>query len=233
MKVAIIDDEKEEIANLIACLNYVSKKQGIEFDISSFTNGNEFIFGFKPIYDLIFLDIEMPNVDGLSLAKQIREIDYCVNLVFVTKLANLAIKGYEVFASGFMVKPINPKTFELKMSRILQLKKTYVKRKIVIDDSDRQVCVDFDDIYFIEIQGHYCVYHLKSCEYKEYINLSAVTKKLSDSAFVYVNRSSLVNLRYLKSFTSDNVDIGICKLPVARTRRKKLIEEISEYMRGD
>ena len=75
---------------------------------------------YKPVYDIIFLDIDMPTMNGIELAKYIRKMDGEVSIVFVTNMAKYAINGYEVDADDFIVKPVRYGNFKLKLDRVIK-----------------------------------------------------------------------------------------------------------------
>ena len=127
IKIAIIDDNIDDIKSLKNCLlDFINEKKdlSLKFDVIEFTDPKAFLSSEIKNYNLIFLDIEMPSINGLDLAKKIREKNDSVALVFITNMAQYALNGYEVNAIDFMVKPLNYFDFSLKFKKIIK----YIER---------------------------------------------------------------------------------------------------------
>ena len=90
--ICVVDDEIENIENLKKMLNQYSKENNVEFNITSFNDGWEFISTYKPIYDIVFLDIVMPKMNGLEAAEKLRNKDKVVLLIFITNMSKYAVK---------------------------------------------------------------------------------------------------------------------------------------------
>ena len=90
--IAVVDDDPTERARIKECLDYVTEKRKAEFSVTEFGDGEEFLGTYTPCYDLILMDIEMPGMNGLETAKKLRAVDKTVLLMFVTRMARLAVK---------------------------------------------------------------------------------------------------------------------------------------------
>ena len=128
IRIAIVEDDQSADDQLTACLEKLSLQSKEVFDLSHYPDAQQFLFAFHSQFDLIFMDIEMPNMDGLSAARRMREIDSNVALVFVTNLARYAINGYEVSALDYILKPLDYDAFYLKMQKVLRYCQTQQQR---------------------------------------------------------------------------------------------------------
>lgn len=115
--VAIVEDEAESSELLRAFLERFEKEAKVSLSVSSFADGMDFISDYTPKYDLVLLDIDMPHLNGLAAAKKLRKMDDDVLIVFVTNLAQYAIRGYEVEALDFLVKPVDYTAFAAMMHK--------------------------------------------------------------------------------------------------------------------
>jgi len=109
--VSIVEDEREAAALLKSYLERFSCEKGLELHISLFEDGEDILKNYPQKLDILFMDIRLKTMDGLSTAARIREFDSNVILIFVTNMQQLAVRGYEVDALDFMVKPIQYQAF--------------------------------------------------------------------------------------------------------------------------
>ena len=114
-KIAIVDDEQEERDSLQECFEQFQKENAIKLEIKTYCSGDVFLQQFDASYDLICLDIDMDGTNGIDTAKKIRQKDKEVLIFFVTNMAQMAIRGYEVRALDFIIKPVNYYSFAMKL----------------------------------------------------------------------------------------------------------------------
>ena len=113
-RIAIVEDDCNFIEELQSYLGQYASEEKQTFEISVFHDGAEILENYEPKYDLILLDVEMPKVNGMDAAEKIREMDESVVLMFITNMAQYAIRGYSVGALDFVMKPITYYTFSMK-----------------------------------------------------------------------------------------------------------------------
>ena len=133
IRVAIVDNEKEEIENLRALFQRYSRENEISFDIVSFESGITFLEEYRmERFELVFMDVDMPDMDGFETSRKLRKVDSSVALVFVTNVSRMAIQGYEVGAMDYLLKPMSYEAFRLKMPRIFAQCQRNEKEKIIL-----------------------------------------------------------------------------------------------------
>lgn len=232
INVAIVDDELAERQKICECLEFMEKGEK-QFFVRQFESADEFLVKYEPIYDIIFMDIQMRGTNGINAAASLRKIDKTVIIIFVTNMAQLAVKGYEVDALDFVVKPINKLTFALKFKRALGRLANQPDDKILIKSEGDLLSVSAKAVRYAEVDGHYIVYQTPDGEYREYTTLSAAEKKLNaNGIFERCNRGQLVNLRYVTAIKKDFVIVDGTELVIARTQRNAFIKAFADYMGG-
>lgn len=132
IKVAVVDDEQKEREGLQEFFHTLQKEVNEEIEVVLFPDGEKLLEGYDASWDLICLDIELGGTDGILIAKKLRKLDSKVILIFVTNMAQMAIRGYEVRALDFLVKPVNYYSFSLKMRSVINMIKRRKNRSIVL-----------------------------------------------------------------------------------------------------
>ena len=175
----------------------------------------------------------MDKLDGLEVARIMRKINANCALIFVTHMAQLAIKGYEVDALDYILKPVDKDAFVLKMQRVLARVANRQNAKIVIRTEGRMEYLQVSQVKYLEVMGHTIVYHTYYGDYTVYGTLSAEEKKLPEGQFARCNRSCLVNLMYVKQVSGGECMLADESLPVGRTQKKKFIAVLQNYLCGE
>ena len=155
---AIVEDEAACSEQLKNYLQRYAKENDLEITTEVYPNGDEFLSASRS-YDVIFMDIEMPGSDGLSVVKRLRETDGDVTVFFVTGLAQYAVNGYEVRAFDFMVKPVGYYDFAIKFSRAVESLSAKRKCEIWVKSRQGKKLVTADKLMYVEVMRHNLVFH--------------------------------------------------------------------------
>lgn len=131
LHVSIVEDDPSSAKLLGRYVKKYFEETGGEYKLSYFTDGLQFIADYSGNCDIVFMDIEMPRLDGMATARRLRAIDQTVSLIFVTNMAKYALKGYEVDALDFMLKPVEYFNFCLKMEKAIRLQKKYTNSAVL------------------------------------------------------------------------------------------------------
>ena len=230
MRIAICDDE-------VQCRTqaYNAIRQCLPGDalVDPYKDGKSFLQAFtKKPYDLVFLDIEMPEMDGISVARRLRQLHKDVPIVFLTSHIEFALEGYEVNALRYLTKPINIG----KLREVL----TYVAaqmqqhRALWVKSDLAEEKVHIKDILFMEAQNQNIVIHTKNAEYTVRYNLSDYESELKDDGFFRIHRGYLVALRHVKSVGKHELTLSSgTVLPVSRSKEKELKDSLFQYIRKE
>ena len=232
IRIAIVEDERRERAHLRDCLAYMAEKEQLEFDIVEFGSGEEFLGGYQPDYDIVLMDIELPSINGMETAKALRRLDSFVLLVFVTNMVQYAVSGYEVNALNYILKPVNRFDFALKMNKAISRTTKRTEESIQIRTGKDLYMLPVAAIRYLEVDGHYIVYHTTEGDYSEYITLKEAEKKLNKPYFVRCNRCYLVNLKYVSAVRDDVVQVGRDELLISRPQKKAFLNALAVFIGG-
>ena len=226
-RIAVCDDEAEQIKIISDYLTRFSIKYGADFDIERFSGGEALPF------DMIFLDVEMPGIGGMETAEKIRSIpDRNVLISFITSYPEYMQDSFDVQASQYLTKPVSYEIFESKLKKLLIYIGELETNITVISQKNGETVLHLDDIVSIEADKRS---GLIFTTVREDIcvkgKLSDYEKMLSDKYFISVHRSCLANMRYIKKFSADTLEFSTGKsVPVSRRRLAEIKEAFSKYM---
>ncbi|MBQ8092956.1 MAG: response regulator transcription factor [Clostridia bacterium] len=230
--VAVVDDDPKDASSLISHIeNYFSSNQ-IPFLIHPFRDGLDFIRSTEN-HDIVFMDIRMGSLDGLDTARFMRKINKDSILIFVTNMGQFAIKGYEVDALDFIIKPATMANITYVLDKAMRRLHDNSNTILPIRTSEGTVSLPANDILYVEVLDHNLIYHMSDGRiYTVRGRLSDIAKKLDERNFVMCNRSFIVNLRHVSSIASDTLTIGSTLISISKSHRKDLMQRFSSFL-GD
>lgn len=232
IRVAIVEDNLTEAKNLDAVLQRYGKAHDIQFESTHFENAIQFLDQYQPKYELIFMDIDMPYLNGVEATKKLRQIDDKVVLMFVTALAQYAVQGYGVGALDFLIKPVNYAVFENKISRALTAIKKNKGKQIVIRTDNRIKVIDVNNLIYIEMYNHYLNFHVEDSDeiYKMRGTLMSAKELLEDLYFEECNKGILVNLSKVTAVEGFKTVLNNGEeLSISRTKKSLFLQRLAEY----
>ena len=229
LNIAVIEDNDRDAKILEQCLTRYATQNHLQFQVAHFSSALKFINAYKSNYDLIFMDIEMPLMDGMTAAKCIRELDQSVIIIFITNMAKYAIKGYEVGALDFVLKPVSYFAFSLKITKALTSLAHREKASVLLTFKNGMMRLPAEDITYIEILRRQMIVHTETEVYPVAGTLTEMEAKLGDAGFARCNKGYLVNLRHVKRITADSVQVGNDELLISRRRREDFLAAMTDY----
>ena len=233
MRVAIIEDEQKNAMLLQQYLTQFSSENNVEIDSVHFYNGVDFLKQFQPSYDLILLDIEMPLLNGIEVAREIRKYDQNVFIIFITQMTQYAIEGYSVQALDYILKPVNYYAFSMKLKQVVQLLASRQTDFLILGTSSGKLRLDLSTLRYVEVRNHTLHYHLTTeCVTSTAFSMGKLSAKLSASGFARCHHGYLVNLRFVTGYEKKTVSLNEITLPLSRTYSKKFLNELLSYWGG-
>ena len=232
IRVAIIEDDADDAAELTNNVESVFREMGKTCEIVTFDNPVRFLDLYKPDYDLVFMDIEMPAMNGMDAARVLRTKDKSVVLIFVTNVARFAIDGYTVDAADFLIKPVERSNLRVKLNRALNKIDSGKGERIIIR-CKTGACVEIiSRIKYVEVMDHKLLFHTVDKVISATGSLNKVEAQLKDYGFSKCNSCYLVNLDYVTEINDKTVYVGGDKLVMSRGRTKPFMKDLANKLGG-
>lgn len=232
MKVAVLDDLPADAGRIVDYLKRYQEEKDMPIQISVFHSSVEFLERFDGSYDVIFLDIEMPRSDGLEVAHEIRSKDSSVGLIFITNMAQYAIRGYEVNAIDFMVKPVSYYNFLEKLEKAIRFVQSRGSRDFVLSNEDGISRISSNDILYVEKSKDYLIYHTTCGQFRQRGTAKALKEQLHALPFAECTSGCLVNLSRVSRVGKESVFLREVKLPLSRRMKKSFTQRYIDYIGG-
>lgn len=228
-RIAICDDEQNQIEYITSIVTSWSNHKGHSCEIRTFASAEAFLFEYEEdkAYDILLLDVEMKNINGIELAKRIRKDNNRAEIIFITSHFEFVGEGYEVDALHYLIKPISVEKFTQVLTKAAE-KLSVEPPSVVISCEGETVKLYESDILYVESFLHYIVIHTKDNEYKIKENISVFENKVSD-VFYRIHRSYLVSLKYITRISRTSVNIGNTELPLSRGKYDNINRAFIEH----
>ena len=230
MRIAICDDNRTFARTLAEYIE--NEYKSLDLLIEFFASGEELLAYYntnKKIFDVILLDIEMKQVNGIETAHQIRKVDTKTVIIFITSHDELASMGYEVSAFRFLSKPVKRKKLIEALEAVRSQNNS--EKTIHVSNWEGDVTININDILFFEAQNQQVSIKTKDSEFTQRCNLGDYVDELTKYNFVPIHRSYLINMKYVKGLSKQEVTMkdGTI-LPISRLRYKDVKQSFHDYV---
>lgn len=233
LSIAVCDDDETDLQYITGLVGAWAERARIPVSVRTFPSAEAFLFHYEENrdFDILLLDVEMGELSGIDLARQIRAQDSCVQIVFITGYSDFMAEGYDVSALHYLMKPVKPGKFEEVLSRAADLSRQ--ERPFLLVTSEREILrVFFDDIYYAESQGHYMLLCTREAQYRVRLTVSGLLEQL-DQGFYRCGRSFVVNLRHVCRITKSEVFLdNHSSLPLGRGQYDEINKTMISYLRS-
>lgn len=230
LKIAIVEDEENYISEIKAYLKQYEEESGEKFSVSVYSDGDGIVSRYKGQFDIILMDIQMKFIDGMTAAEEIRSVDSEVVIIFITNMTQYAVRGYEVDALDYILKPVTYFTFSQKLQKAVDKVKKREKYYLSVPVKGGMYKLSLSSLLYIESQGHILNYHMQDQVVSNREKMSNVEEKLVKHGFFRINKGCIVNLKYVDTVIEGNCILNGETLPVARMKRKLFLEKLTEYI---
>ncbi|EOS23109.1 hypothetical protein C806_03212 [Lachnospiraceae bacterium 3-1] len=229
IKIAIVEDDAQYASKLLQHLDTYQKEEKEEFYIKVYRDGKDIAANYKAQYDIILMDIQMKFVDGMTAAEEIRKTDPNVVIMFITNISQYAIRGYEVGALDYILKPVSYFAFSQKLRRAISRLQKMNRKYIMISVKGGIKREDVSNIYYIESQGHNLVYHTKDGIFLSNGTLKNAENLLSDMHFSRGNNGYLINLEHVEAIKDKCAIVKGEPLFLSRLKINTFMQELTKY----
>ena len=228
----IVDDEaiaRDIIATHLSKINSITIVASCSHAMEAFNVIN------SQNIDLVFLDINMPDISGISFAKSINKD---IKIIFTTAYRDYAVEGFELQAVDYLLKPIS---FERLLKAVNTYFEVYSDTKVIattesetnnfmfVRSDRRMLIIDFDDIIYIESYSDYIKIHLVNETIVTRETITAIEAKLPSKQFIRIHRSFIIALAHITSFTNEHIVIHGQALTISRSYKKEVLELLEQY----
>ncbi len=228
----IVDDEpmaREVIATHLSKIGSIK----VMADCSSAMEAFQYISNHK--IDLVFLDINMPEISGISFAKSINKD---IKIIFTTAYRDYAVEGFELQAVDYLLKPIS---FERLLKAVNTYFDVYSTPPTEITNSPKEhdfmfvrservmIKIDFKSVIYVESYSDYIKIHLEDKTIVTRETISAIEAKLPKDKFIRIHRSYIISISRIKSFTNEQITILDKSLPISRSYKQEVLHTLEKF----
>ena len=233
MSVTLIlcDDSQEDRDALSRALQDYGVRRKLEFRLETASGGAELLGRWTPSrWDAVFLDIFMPGLSGMDIARRLRAMDKNLCLIFVTASREHGLESYDVRATDYLLKPFSPEDIDNALDYFLETQEKNL-RSLCVRTAWEETEVRLRDIIYIEIQNHQAVLHTKEQTFTVWRGLDELEREIGDERFARCHRSYLANLEHVRTlekrdFRMDSGDL----VPISRQRAQSVQRKYWEWL---
>ena len=206
-RVAIVDDSRTDAEFVHGILNSWAEQWQADIRAEVFPTAESFLFRYAEDkdWDILLLDIEMGAMDGVTMAKRVRQDNEAVQIVFITGYSDYIAEGYEVAALHYLMKPVNRKKLMTVLDRAME-KRKQEERCLNLATAGEMVRVPFYEIRYLDVRQNYVTVHARA-DYTVKRTLGDFEKELDDR-FHRVGRAMILNLKYIQRVTKTEVRLS-------------------------
>lgn len=235
LNITLCDDNAIQRGYIKSLVLDWSNRSGVGISTSEFPSADSLLFSYDELKpDILLLDVEMPGMNGVELARTLRSRSETVQIIFITGFPDYISQGYDVSALHYLLKPVDPqKLFEVLDRAAKACGEKGEPETVIFRSGTENIKLKMSDIEYIAALGHTTVVKAGGKTYDLNVSISEAEKMLGDG-FIRCHRSYIVGFKYVSSVSGDSVTLDDgTKLPVSRSMRKTVAEEFIRYYRRD
>lgn len=229
LRIAIVEDEDMYVQQFTEYLEEYKKTCEEELDIAVYRDGDGIVENYKAQFDIILMDIQMRFMDGMSAAEEIRKMDSEVVIMFITNMTQYAIRGYEVDALDYILKPVSYFAFTQKLGRAIARIHRRNDSQITVPVRGGIVRLKVSDIYYVESIGHNLIYYSASGDHVSPGTMKSAEENLAGLGFSRGNKCYLINMKHVDGIRDKCAIVRGKSLQISRPRLNGFMQDLTKY----
>lgn len=235
MKIALCDDNKEIIEKFKGVLQDIINKESLEISIRTFSSGENLLFELDENineFDILYLDIEMGNINGIETAEVLRKKGCQSIIIFLTDNEKYVFQSFDVFPLHYILKSdITYEKFKEILFRAMEHKKKKDDEVFLCEFQDVKKIIPLNQIQYFDVQNRIITVHYIDGEFSFYSKLDKIHEELKGKWFIRIHRSFIVNLHFVDRIVMKSLYLTTEEeLPIGTTYLKTLKEAFSDYL---
>ena len=230
--IAVAENDPACAAIITEYIKQYALEHHLPIEVCQFRNAGELLAGFRPAWTAVIMDAELPDMDGISAAGEVRSMDESVLLVLIGNNLEQAVQGYTVGALDFIIKPLTRQQVILKMDRIVSAAHTRRPHYVLLSVKSGMIRISTEEILYVEVTDHHLHIVMTDRDFIVFDSLSHFEKMLPANEFSRCSQSYLVNLLHVAEIRPASILVGGYELPLSRMRRKAFLQAVSNRLAG-
>lgn len=231
MRIAVCDDEALFLNKISHNLKCIAQELHFNFSMDLYKSEKEFWEGYKknPDIDILFMDILLGNDNGYKIASKVRKSNQKVKIIFITSVTKYAVKGYEIGATRYLVKPVPYEQLKSVFTRTVEEIRVS-NESFIIEKNDAGIYkIFFSEILYIETYGRNTLIHTKEQKIVSYKTMKMHLSRLN-SEFVRCHAGVIINLKYVVELRKDSIRMQFGEVvPMSKSRKNEIKEALMTY----
>lgn len=229
LHIAIVEDEERYAAELEEYVRRYGEETSRQIKVTHYQDGEDLVEDYSGGFDILLMDIQMQFMDGMTAAEKIREQDQEVQIIFITNRNDYAIRGYEVDALDYVLKPVSYYIFAKKLDKALAKIETKSGYTLTINTKTGIRRIKTTELYYIESDAHNLIYHTSKGDFVTRERIRDAEKLLTDKGFFRSNKCYLVNLAHVDGIQEGCCEINGQQLLISRARRNEFMAALTSH----
>lgn len=233
VRIAVAEHDAAVRIQLAEYIRRYARQTDGTYEVVPFADGGTLLRDYRPVYDLILLDVELPRLDGMTAARRIRAMDGDAEIVFLSSTTRYAMDGYSVGALDYLLKPVPYPSLAHQLSRAAARMQRRARFALTVPAAGGSRRVDAAAVYYIAGQGRRAHFYTVDGVFEARAALKELEAQLAGHSFMRCSPRFLVNMAQVAGMQQDRVKVGPYLLPISRPLRREFLNALANYIDGD